>query len=144
MPRFAWCRLTILLLALPLVSCLDDSSCPTCPPERSASIIVWVVPIFDADSVHVSLDDGPTYSVARSDSLRLGTLLQGRHTLKSRVSHQDLTSASSVVDILLERGETRTVVFHHDFPAVVMAPEPAPSTGVIVASAVSSTRRGLG
>ncbi|MGH7731838.1 MAG: hypothetical protein ACRENJ_11385 [Candidatus Eiseniibacteriota bacterium] len=131
MPRAAWSRLLVVplaLAALGLVSCFDEAGdCPTCPGLNSGRINVVVSQTGLVDSVHVRLDGGPQVTVRRNQTLTFEGLSQGAHdvTLTRWFFTNDVVnSRTSSFEILLDRGESRTVVFHNDFPLVSWAPPP--------------------
>ncbi len=143
MPRVAWSRLLvapIALVALALVSCFQDvGKCPTCPAANSGRIEVLVRQNGLVDSVQVTLDGGSQVTVRRDrrgdrrhayEGLSVGT-----HdvTITRWFKNIDevVSSRSSSIQIKLDRGETRTIVFHNDFPLVTWAPmrEAGPAIG---------------
>ncbi len=150
MPRFAWSCLVLSALALPLASCFNEEwTCPTCPAENSGRIVIRVPTNLDVDSIQVTLDGGPSYSVRRGRERSFDGLARGTHTVSAAVFRFDPNtglpaSRSLALEITLERGETRTVEFHHDFARVVLAPVPAPPAGEIVAAAPRAARSGAG
>jgi hypothetical protein len=129
MPRTAWSRLTLALIALgalALVSCFHDvGDCPTCPGVNSSTIEVDVPLAGLLDSVHVSVDGGAQVSVRRNRRQTFANLSRGTHevTLVRWFSIDgNVTSRSSSLRIELERGETRVIIFHNDFPLIAWAP----------------------
>ena len=135
MPRVAWSRLLvapIALVALALVSCFSDvGKCPTCPATNSGRIEVLLSKSGLVDSVYVTLDGGTQdtlYKDRRSDRrLAYDDLSVGTHkvTITRWFFSEDLVSSrTSSLQIRLERGETRVILFHNDFPLVSSAPMP--------------------
>lgn len=127
MPRVAWSRLVIALIALPLVSCFEDAGdCPTCPPLDGGRIEVLVPQAGLVDSIHVRLDGGSQVTVRRNRRHAFEGLSEGTHEVTvTRWFYilEVLSSQTSTLQIQLARGETRTVVFHADFPRVTWAPK---------------------
>ena len=130
MPRIAWSRLVVLLLALPFASCIGDetSECPTCPPENSGRLAIFVPQTGLVDSVHISVDGGARVTVKRNVRYTFENLARGDHA----VSTVRWFSTEGVpfprgedFTIRLERGETRTIVFQNDFPLISWMPRPA-------------------
>ena len=149
MPRLAWSLPIIAVLALTLVSCFDDvKDCPTCPPVKSGRIEVFLPGTFDIDSVRVGIDAPPQYRLRRGETGSFASLSAGTHTLNSIIYRQDinglLQTTTSTISVELDRGETRTVVFHHDFPVVVWAPPPAGPADARIAAAGSGPLRRAG
>ena len=149
MPRVRWSLVAIALLSLPLVSCFSDvGDCPTCPPEASAAIGIFLPSTFDVDSIHVGLDGPPRYLIRRGGANGFGGLKAGTYMVNSILFRTDvngiMTTKAVSVSVELQRGETRAVVFHHDFPAVVWAPEAAPGGGapLLAARPIARTRTG--
>jgi hypothetical protein len=149
MLRIRWSLVAIALLSLPLVSCFSDvGDCPSCPPVASASIGLFLPSTFDLDSVHVGLGGPPSYRLRRGQFGSFNELQAGTYTVNAILFRTDvngiLQSKPVSVSIELQRGETRTVVFHHDFPAVVWAPEAAPDAGVqlLAARPIARARAG--
>lgn len=129
MPRVAWSRLPVALVifaALGLVSCFQDvGDCPTCPDVNGASIEVDVPQVGLLDSVQARVDGGAQVSVRRNRRYAFENLSAGTHevTLVRWFTIDGLvTSRPSVLRIELDRGETRVIIFHNDFPLVVWAP----------------------
>jgi hypothetical protein len=119
--RRAHCA-ALVVLALSLASCASDElDCPTCPPENSARISVWAT--FDVDSAHVSIDGSPNVTVEHDETRLFSGLASGTHTMNARLYHSDrdgfVTTKDVTLQIVLARGEAKTVVFHHDFAGVV-------------------------
>jgi len=139
MPRITWSCLLLLVLALPLASCFTNpSTCPTCPAEQSGRIEFVARPVrlpggssFDTlrlDSVHVSVDGGARVTALPGQRLTFDGLDSGAHDVKivRWILHNSLPeSPTSNLRIELARGETRTIVFHGDFPLVSWSPPPA-------------------
>jgi hypothetical protein len=120
--RRAHCA-ALAFLALLLASCASDElDCPTCPPETSGRITVWAT--FDVDSARVSMDGSPNVTVVNDEMRLFSGLTEGTHTLNARLYHSDLfgvvTTRDVTLQIVLARGEAKTVVFHHDFAGVVV------------------------
>ncbi len=133
MPRVAWSRLSVALIAvsaLALVSCFQDvGECPTCPGVNSGSIEVLVPQSGLLDSVHVRINGGAQVSVRRNRRHAFGDLSAGTHevTLVRWTSPDGvITSSPSTLRIVLGRGETRVILFHNDFPLVAWAPASDP------------------
>lgn len=130
MSRFTRFAPLIALLALPLVSCFSDvGDCPTCPGENSASIEVLVPKVGVVDSVHVRVDGGAQVTVRRDRRRIFENLSTGTHEVT--ITHwtfvnEILASRTSTLRILLQPGESRTILFHNGFPLVACAPAPAP------------------
>ena len=135
MPRVARSRLLVtfaVLAALGLVSCFTDvSKCPTCPDESSGRIDVLVARNGLIDSLHITVDGGDRVTVRRDPRREVRyafrDLSVGTHAVSiTRWFFIDglLSSRSSVLEVRLERGESRTIVFHNDFPLVTWAPFP--------------------
>lgn len=122
MPRLAWSRLLILLLALPLASCFDgEATCPTCPPDNSGRIDVPLPQNGEADSLHVFLDGGARVTVRRGGRASFQGLSSGAHSVEVVRWFEDfglITTRSSVVEVRLEPGEARVIVLHNDFPLI--------------------------
>lgn len=133
MSRAAWSRLTIALIALgalAVVSCFQDvGDCPTCPAIDSGRIAVQVPPFGLLDSVQVAMDGGPLVNVPRNRRLTFTHLRAGTHevTLVRWFSIDGtVTSRPSTLRIKLDRGESRVIEFHNDFPVVGWAPAADP------------------
>jgi hypothetical protein len=131
MPRVAWNPLLVVpiaLVALTVVSCFDEpSDCPTCPALDSARISVGVTQNGQVDSVHVRIDGGPKVTVTKGTSHTFGNLSAGTHEvsiIRWFNIDQILTFRSSILQIRLDRGESRTITFHNDLPLVSWAPMP--------------------
>ena len=139
MPRIAWNRLIVLLFALPLASCIggETSKCSTCPRENSARIVVFAQPLrlsnggvdtLRLDSILVRVDGGPRVRVLPGQRVTCGTdLVPGIHgvNLVRWFLHNGLPEARTTdVQVSIERGETRTIVFQHDFPLISWQPLP--------------------
>lgn len=122
MSRFLRVALAALALAVVLGACSQDFKCSTCPPADSARIEVFGV--IDLDSVQVSIDGAPRVTVSFLNRHVFGGLAKGVHRLDAKVFRtvnftpevRDLS-----VEVHLNDGEARTVVFHHDFVGVVRA-----------------------
>jgi len=128
MSRVRWSLVAIVLLSLPLVSCFSDvGDCPTCPPVNSAGIGMFLPFDFDVDSVYVGIDGPLRYRVLRGDFAFINQLAAGTYKVDAVLFHSDefgqVTTKAVSISVVLERGETRVVVFHHDFPVVVWAPD---------------------
>ena len=79
------------------------------------------------DSIHVALDGGARVTVRRDRRHIYHGLNHGAHDVTiTRWFFTDglLTSRTSTLRIQLERGESRTIVFHNDFPLVGQASPP--------------------
>lgn len=128
MPRATWSRLVPLLLALPLASCFDaDTTCPTCPPENSARIVVQVPANGEVDSIHVVLDGGPRATVRRGTARSFEGLSRGVHSLALVRWYEDfglITTRSTTMRVVLDQGETRVLIFHGDFPLMARGHSP--------------------
>ncbi len=137
MPRIAWSRLVILLLALPLASCSnDEGTCPTCPPDNSGRIEVVLALNGEADSLHVNVDGGDSLTVRRGRRVSFEGLSAGAHSVKVRryfEAFDFVTSRASSVEIRLEQGEARVIVFHNDFPLVADASVPGHAPAALAA-----------
>jgi len=149
MPRTTWSLPLVAVLGLTLVSCFDDvKDCSTCPPVDSASIGLVLPATFDVDSVYVGLDGPPRFRLLRGRSGGFTNLSAGTHTLNSVIFRQDVSGLTvalpSTISIVLVRGESRVVVFHHDFPVVVWAPPPVSPADVRMAAASSRPPRRAG
>ena len=129
MPRIASRKLLLLLLALPLASCFDDvKTCSTCPPDLSASLEVTLPQTSLLDSVQVSVDGGATLTVRRGRHGAVERLSGGSHQVKvvRWFSSEGIASSkTSYLEVVLERGETRFITFHNDFPLITWSPLPA-------------------
>jgi hypothetical protein len=128
MSRFTRFAPLIALLALPLASCFSDvSECPTCPGDNSASLVVVVPQVGLVDSVHVQVDGGTQVTVRRKGNRHFQDLAAGTHevTFTQWTFINDLlASRTATFRITLEPGETRTVLFHNDYPLITWAPLP--------------------
>jgi hypothetical protein len=131
MPRVAWSHLLvapIALVALTLVSCFDNpGECPACPAVDSGRIVVEVPRDGLVDSAHVRVDGDPPVTVRRDRDHAFENLSAGTHdvtVIRWFSIDQILTSRTSSLQIRLDRGETRTISFHNDFPRVTWAPIP--------------------
>jgi hypothetical protein len=137
MPRFAWIRLIVLLFALPVASCFDaETDCPTCPPVDSGRIDVLLPQDGEADSAHVNLDGGARVTLRRGKRISFEGLSPGGHSIKVVRWYSDfgvITSTTSLVEIWLEKGETRVLVFHNNFPLVADAQWPGHAPGALAA-----------
>ena len=119
MPRAVWSFLLLLVLAVAVGSCFDAGDCPTCPPQDSGRIDVLVSRSGTIDSVDVLLDGGPQVRVRRGQRTSFQGLKPGGHQVEAvRWYSPPVRSRSSSVWIVLQRGETRVLVFHNDFPLV--------------------------
>jgi hypothetical protein len=122
MSRTAWTRLAILLVCVPVASCIgDEPKCTTCPPDNSAKVDVVVTPLGLVDSVHVAMDGGAIRTVQRGQRVTIPDLSPGLHTVATTryFSTEGLVlPRSETFRIRLARGESRTIVFHNDFPLV--------------------------
>jgi hypothetical protein len=135
MPRIARSLPFIALLALPLLSCFDDvPECPTCPRADGASIEVLVDADGLVDSAQVQVDGGAWVTVKRNQRHVFGNLSSGTHAVATVRWFNDFgipVSREQSLEIELDRGEARTVLFHNDFPLVVQAlPQPRRHVGV--------------
>jgi hypothetical protein len=124
MPRPIWIApAAVLSFALAVGSCAsNDIKCPTCPPENGARIEVFAV--IDLDSVQVSVDGGAHATIDFNTRHVFDGLSPGQHTVAARIFRVvDFvpTTTDLVLRINLDRGEARTVLFHHDFAGVVEA-----------------------
>jgi hypothetical protein len=132
--RNALLAVPIVLLALGLASCFDDAGdCPTCPAVDGGRIDVLLPQNGAVDSIHTTIDHGPRFTVRRGQRFSYPNLKAGSHEVTiTRWFYIDqvLTSKSSTLVIMLARGETRTIVFHNDFPLVAWADPPGASPGV--------------
>lgn len=133
MPRVAWSRVTVVLFAmgaLALASCLQDvGDCPTCPDLNSGSIEVLLPQFGQLDSVQVRMDGGAQVSVRRNQRFAFQNLSPGTHEVtlvRWLVVEGVVVSRPSTLLIRLDRGETRIILFHNDFPLVAWAPSPDP------------------
>jgi hypothetical protein len=129
MQRVTWSRLTIIPAAigmLALASCLQGvSDCPTCPGAKSGSIEVLVPQFGLLDSIHVQVDGGAQVTVKRNKRYAFENLSVGTHEVtlvRWLIENGGVTFRSSTLFIKLDRGETRTILFHNDFPLVAWAP----------------------
>ena len=124
----------ILLLALGLASCFDDvGDCPTCPAVNGARIDILMPQFGAVDSIHATLDGGARVTVRRNQRFSFQNLSAGTHAVTiTRWFYIDqvLTSRTQTLQIVLARGETRTIVFHNDFPLVTWADPPGASPAV--------------
>ena len=132
MPRFALVLPAITLLALTTVSCFDDATdCPSCPDPNSASIEVQVSQRGLVDSVHVRVDGGPRVTVRRNRNYAFANLSAGTHVVATTrwfFAEEVVSSRSATLEIQLERGETRRILFHNDFPLIAGAAPRAPGS----------------
>lgn len=149
MSRVPWSLVVVALLALPLVSCFHDvGDCPTCPPENSGSIGVVVPNTLDLDSVRVGLNGPPTLLVRRGQQGEFADLPPGTHTMNAVTYRADANgvaqSRSATLTIVLLRGESRVVTFHHDFPVVAWAPPAVGPANLRMATALSGPFRRVG
>ena len=147
MPRIAWSRLVVLLFALPLASCIGDEpgSCPTCPPENSGRIEVVVAQTGLVDSVHITVDGGSRVTVRRGRRGTFQGLSRGTHAISTVrwFSFEGVAFPRSTdLRILLERGETRVILFQNDFPLVVWSPLPVGRVGDPGVDAIAPHRVG--
>ena len=131
MPRVAWRHLLVAptaLAALTIVSCFHEAGeCPTCPALDSGRIVVRVPKAGRVDSIHVRLDGGPRVTVRRDRSHAFENLTAGTHEVDITrwfIIDFILTSRTSSLRIKLDRGESRAIDFHNDFPVVTWAPMP--------------------
>ena len=131
MPRVAWSRLlvaSVALVALTVVSCFDEASeCSTCPAVNSARILVAVTRDGLIDSVHVRVDGGPQVTVRRDRSHAFENLSAGTHdvtVVRWFFIDEILSFRTTSLQILLDRGESRSITFHNDLPLVSWAPMP--------------------
>jgi len=131
MSRVAWCRLLLLVLALPLASCFKaNDACQTCPQDNSGRIDVAVPKDGAVDSVHALMDGGASISVKRSQRGSFLDLAPGTYTVQITryfSSFGIVSTKYSVVEVQLIQGETRVIVFHNDFPLVTEAVSPDPA-----------------
>lgn len=109
-------------LALSLASCASEEiDCPTCPPANSGRITVWAT--LDVDSARVSINGSPSVTVENKGMRLFGGLAAGTHTMNARLYHSDLSGFVTFKDVTLQivlaRGEAKTVAFHHDFAGVI-------------------------
>jgi len=149
MSRVPWSLVVVALLALPLVSCFNDvGDCLTCPPENSGKIGILVPNTLDLDSVRVGLNGPPILLVRRGQEREFVDLPQGTHTMNAVTYRADVNgvaqSRSATLSIVLLRGESRVVIFHHDFPVVAWAPPTVGPADVKMATAVSGPLRRAG
>lgn len=118
------------IAALGLVSCFHDvGDCPTCPGVNSSTIEVSVPQFGLLDSVQVRVDGGAQLTVRRNRREAFRNLSRGTHevTLVRWFSIDGaVTSRPSTLWITLDRGETRVILFHNDFPLVAWAPASDP------------------
>lgn len=126
MPRAAWTLPILAVLALGVASCFDDvGNCPTCPGENSASIEVFVTKDGLVDSVQVRVDGGAQRTLKRNQRTAFEGLSKGFHKVETTRWFTDVTtlpvSRSATLQLELDRGESRTIVFHNDFPLVAWA-----------------------
>ena len=133
MPRVTWSRLTLIPAAigvLALASCLQDvGECPTCPGVNSGSIEVQVPQFGLLDSVQAQVNGGAQVTVKRNQRYAFENLRAGTHEVtlvRWLIENGSVTSRSSTLFIQLDRGETRTILFHNDFPLVAWAPASDP------------------
>jgi hypothetical protein len=151
MPRAVWALILTLSLALMIPSCASQKvDCPTCPPENSSALIFLMTPTdfsktVDQDSLHVRLDGGASVTFRRGTNGRISDLAAGTHTVSTTIyrSDENHTVSTSAVsfEVVLARGEKRTIYFHHDLPVVVFAPSRADGT-VIAARPQALLRAG--
>lgn len=149
MSRVPWSLVVVALLALPLVSCFHNvGDCPTCPPENSGSIGVVVPTTLDLDSVRVGLNGPPILLVRRGQQREFVDLPPGTHTMNAVTYRADVNgvvqSRPATLSIVLLRGESRVVIFHHDFPVVAWAPPAVGPADLRMATAVSVPLRRAG
>lgn len=130
MSRLTWSRLTVLLVALgalALGSCLQDlNECTTCPGINSSRIELQVPQFGLLDSVQFQVDGSALVSVKRNRSYAFENLSAGTRevTVIRWLSTDGGLSRTSTLYIQLDRGETRIILFHNDFPLVTWAPAP--------------------
>ena len=128
MSRTTWTRLAILLVCLPIASCIgDEPKCTTCPPESSARLDIVVTPFGLVDSVHIAIDGGANRTVKRGQRGTIPDLSPGVHavaTTRFFSFEGAVLPRSETFQVKLARGEARTIVFHNDFPLVTWR-EPA-------------------
>ncbi|MBI1795859.1 MAG: hypothetical protein HY076_05000 [Candidatus Eisenbacteria bacterium] len=120
MARSTWIALAAIAVVMAIGCASNDIKCPTCPPANSGRIEVFAV--IDLDSVHVSVDGGPQATVTFNHRRDFTGLAKGTHTLTAtifRVVDFVPTTTDVKIQVLLDDGETRTVLFHHDFTGVV-------------------------
>jgi hypothetical protein len=123
--RIAWSRLLILLIALPLGSCLDrDEACPTCPPEASARLELAVPKVGPVDSARFSVDGSAFVTVKRDKRGAIGDLTAGDHAvevIRYYSAFGIVSTQTNDFSIRLDRGELRVIVLHHNFPLIAFA-----------------------
>lgn len=151
MPRAVVALILTLLFVLMIPSCASKKvDCPTCPPENSAKLLMVTVPTefsktVDFDSLHVRLDGGAPVTFRRGTNGRFTELSAGTHSLSATIYRKDidLNVLTSVVsfEVVLQRGESRAIYFHHNVPVVVLGPG-APDGGVIAARPQALLRAG--
>jgi hypothetical protein len=129
MSRLAWILPIVAVLALTLVSCFDDvGDCPSCPPSSSGSITIAVDQNGLVDSVHVSVDAGARVTIKRKGQHQFTGLSAGTHAVETTRYFNDqgiVSSRAETIDLHLERGESRTILFHNDFPLITWIVRPA-------------------
>ena len=122
MTRIAWSHLALFALGLSLVSCFgDETSCPTCPPEDGAGIIVQVTANGEVDSVQVAIAGGAILKIRRGQRDGVGGLRRGTHGVEvvRWIQRGGLSlPREASFEIQLEQGEIRVLVFHNDFPLI--------------------------
>ena len=125
MSRTVWSRLSILALAIPLVSCFDtEATCPTCPRKDGASIVVALPLRGPVDSLHVNLDRGrDSVTVRRGGIATYGDLDPGTYLVRASRWYKTpgenrVYTLTDSVNVKLELGEQRTVTFHNGFPII--------------------------
>ena len=125
MSRAALAVLLIALFALTLTSCFDDvNKCSTCPPVNSGLIKISVDANGLVDSVQVRMDGGPVVTIKRKHQADFASLSIGTHQVQTVRWFNDFgipVSRSQTIYIELGQGETRTIVFHNDFPLITWA-----------------------
>ena len=133
MPRVTWSRLTIIPVAIgvmALASCLQDvSECPTCPALNSGSISIQVPGHGVLDSVQIGMDGSAPVTVKRNRRYTFVNLSAGTHEVtlvRWLIENGGVTSRPSTLFIQLDRGESRTILFHNDFPLIAWTPASDP------------------
>lgn len=141
MPRVTWSRLSLIPAAigvLALASCFQDvGECPTCPGVNSSRIDVLVPQFGLLDSVQVRVDGGAQVTVKRNKRHAFENLSAGTREVtlvRWLIENGGITSKPSTLFIQLDRGETRTILFHNDFPLVAWAPASDPRARARLAS----------